>query len=70
MESKHERTKTIAPTLIGKELEEASTICNQLDIDLKLIRKDEKDYSQDMNVRFTRICIEVDNNIVTSAKVG
>jgi len=62
-------TQEFLDNLIGKTHDEVIRLCKD-NFDLRLDRKDKDHFVGTCDLRFDRINIEIDNNIITKADIG
>jgi len=60
----------ILESLIGKSLNEATQLAGFNGFAIRVTREDSTNYLDTMNLRFDRINLQIDNDIVTSCNIG
>lgn len=60
----------ILESLIGKSLNEATQLAGFNGFAIRVSREDSTNYLDTMNLRFDRINLQIDNDIVTSCNIG
>lgn len=61
------RTEEALPGFIGLRVEEAAALAQRLDLELRVIRIHENEWHTS-DKRTTRVTVEVENDVVTSAR--
>jgi len=70
MERNINKSKELLESLIGIDKDTGLKLCKENDYDFRVVIEDSNNYAITMDLRFNRINLEIDNNIITKCDIG